>query len=173
MRRMNLILLVLGLTLAACDGKREPLGDSRGNATVRTSSSAVQELTGLTRLPLPEDPTELNAALQRHYPQELIGKRAKSAVLVDVSVDERGLVRNVAVVHRPPTAPATVRAVLVDADPRTGNTVEREFGAEYDEQFGPAAKRALSEVRFLPALRGTTAVPYTVRMTVQFTSPAR
>lgn len=169
MRYARWTLLPAALALAACNEQTERIAGSERNAYV--ASAAVQEQTGLSRLPIPAERGALTAALRRHYPREFIGKRPQTAVLVDISVDERGRVRDVAVVDRPPGAPAMLRAVLTDYDPRTGKDVAREFTTVYDAAFGPAARKAISEVRFLPAIREGKPVPFTLRMTVQFTSP--
>lgn len=155
--------------LFACDDQPERLAGSERDAYV--ASAAAQERTGLSRLPTPAEPGALTAALRRHYPREFIGKRPRTAVLVDISVDERGRVRDVAVVDRPAGAPTTLRAVLTDHDPRTGKDVTREFTTVYDAAFGPAAQEAISEVRFRPAIRQGRPVPFTLRMTVEFSSP--
>lgn len=169
MRYARWTLLPAALALAACDEQPERAAGSGRDTYV--ASAAVQERTGLSRLPIPAEREALTAALRRHYPPELIGKRPRTAVLVDIRVDERGRVRDVAVVDRPAGAPATLRAVLTDYDPRTGKDVTREFTTVYDAAFGPAAQKAISEVRFLPAIREGEPVPFTLRMTVQFTSP--
>jgi hypothetical protein len=61
--------------------------------------------------------------------------------------------------------------VVLQKVPGTRQVVERELNATYDPAFGPAAQAALKEVRFLPAIRHGAPVPYTMRMTVEFTDP--
>lgn len=146
------------------------------NAAVdrQPAPEAARQATGLSHLPVPENRSALFASLRRHYPPALLAKKAHGAVLVDVSIDERGIVREVDVVNRPRTLDPSTHpsVVLVDRDPRTGVTVEREATLSYDPAFGPAARAALREVRFLPALRDGRAVPFTMRMTVSFEPPA-
>jgi outer membrane biosynthesis protein TonB len=136
------------------------------------ASEQMRAATGLSHLPVPADNGAFDASLRRHYPPALLEKKVAGLVLVDLSIDEKGFVRNVDVVDRPARTP-NAGMVLVDKDPRTGVTVEREVVPSYNSAFGPAARAALREVRFEPALKDGQAVPFKMRMTVAFEPPAR
>jgi hypothetical protein len=138
------------------------------------ASSAVRAQTGLSHVPRPRDFAALDERLRQHYPAEFRSTGRRGSVLLDVSVDARGMVSDVEVVTPPADEPAGVRttAVMMETDPRTGLTVERVFEPDYDMAFGPAAQAALRSTRFWPAQRGGRAVAAKVRMTVEFTPPA-
>jgi outer membrane biosynthesis protein TonB len=159
----------LAAVLAACGDSRDPL--PAATADRQPASEQVQQMTGLSHMPRPESVDALNRSLARHYPRELAGVRPRSLVLVDVQLDEQGRVRDVRPVDRPATAPSNVNMVLVDEVPGNNTPVERTYQGTYDSAFGPAARAALQEVRFEPAMRNGRPVPYTLRMTVEFTSP--
>ena len=166
-RRFRLLSAVA--LLAACGDGRDPAPAAGGERP--PASEEVQRSTGLSHMPRPENPAALSRSLARHYPRELAGARRRTLVLVDVQLDERGRVLDVVPVDRPEGVPANVSMVLEDPMPGTGGTVERAYEGTYDIAFGPAARAALREVRFQPALRDGRPVPYTLRMTVEFTSP--
>jgi hypothetical protein len=155
--------------LAACGDSRDPIPAAAADR--QPASEQVQQMTGLSHMPRPESVDALNRSLARHYPLELAGVRPRSLVLVDVQLDEQGRVRDVRPVDRPATAPSNASMVLVDEVPGNNTPVERAHQGTYDATFGPAARAALREVRFQPALRDGRPVPYTLRMTVEFTSP--
>jgi hypothetical protein len=138
----------------------------------RIASPKLQELTGLTHLPLPADDALLGASLRRHYPRDLITQRIRASVLVDVRLDERGIVQDVRAVSPVSLPNSADEHRMVVRERVNGQVVEREVTPTYDFRFGPAAEAALREVRFLPALRDGRAVPHTLRMTVEF-SPSQ
>lgn len=112
----------------------------------------------------------MNRSLEEHFPREFIGVRPSTSVLVDVAIDENGFVKNVTVVDRP--AVTSTKVVLLDRVPGTNTEVARELPTIYDTRFGPAAIAAMKEARFHPARRDGRPVPFTLRMSVEFTSPA-
>lgn len=175
MKRLVRLAILTG-TAAACGGQSDaPATADAAMMQDRPPTSAhVRQLTGLTYLPFPRSQAELARSLARHYPPRFIGLRPRTAVLVDVTVDARGTVRDVAVVDRPSGRPAEqVSMVVLEKAPGTNTEVAREVRTTYDQAFGPAAQAALEDVRFLPAIRDGKPVPYTIRMTVEFTSPSR
>ncbi|MBB4636986.1 hypothetical protein [Longimicrobium terrae] len=163
--------------VAACDGRsgaggREPVAITGKRVSV-PASRALQRATGLTQIPRPRDPGQLTELLDQHYPRTLRDAGRVGAVLLDVRVDETGIVREALPVSPPPLpAGSRIRAVAQVTDPRTGRTVEEELPNDYDMAFAPAAQQALLASRFTPAIRDGQAVPYTVRMTVRFGQPA-
>lgn len=165
---------LLMLSTAGC----EPPGGSGAMAGGAPSRPAASELvsasTGLSHLPLPERPAALAASLRRHYPAALRESGRGASVLVDVRVDETGRVLDVGVVdNRDKVRNGGARMVLLDQVPGSNLRVEREAQVTYDPvRFGAAARAAVREVRFRPALRDGKAVPYTLRMTVTFTPPS-
>lgn len=77
-----------------------------------------------------------------------------------------------AVVNRPALAPRTqIRAIGISRDPKTGARVETVIPEDYDNAFGPAARRVLLRTPFVPAVRGDRPVASTLRMTVRFGAP--
>jgi hypothetical protein len=171
-RHRILALLVLTAAAGGCGSDGDAPADSTGAAAVRPAASAqAREASGLSHLPRPQSFATLQRSLARHYPRELAGVRPTTSVLVDVTLDARGNVKDVAVVDRP-AAPAS-NVVLIDRAPGSNVEVQREAPPTvYDNAFGPAAAAALKEVRFLPALRDGQPVPFTLRMSVEFTAPA-
>lgn len=168
------LLLAAGLAAAACEPPGSPpvAADAAALQPRSAASAHVQKLTGLTHLPVPQSEGALLRSLARHYPRQLVGVRPRTAVLVDVTLDEKGFVRNVAVVDRPPQpAGQQVRMVVLDRPPGSNTEVAHEVTTPYDQAFGPAAQAAIREVRFHPAIREGQAVPHTLRMTVEFISP--
>jgi len=142
--------LLLSGALAACAGK-DPNSAVAGARARPPTSEQMRAATGLSHLPIPADEKAFDESMRRHYPAALLEKRVSGAVLVDLDIDERGVVRNVDVVNRP--ASPDVRMVLVDKDPRTG-AMHREVSPRYDaEAFGSAAQAVMREVRFEPALK--------------------
>lgn len=168
---------MLAGALAACDarsgaGGGEPVAIAGKSAPV-PASRALQRATGLTQIPRPRDPGHLTELLDQHYPRPLRDAGRVGAVLLDVQVDETGMVRGAQPVTPPPLpAGSRIRAVAQVTDPRTGKMVEEELPNDYDMAFAPAAQKALLASRFTPAIRDGQAVPYTVRMTVRFGQPA-
>jgi hypothetical protein len=136
----------------------------------RMTPEALRAMTGVSALPRPADKTALLHAVQRHYPAELRRNGERALVLVDASIDATGHVTSVEVVQSP-IGDAHHRAVLVSRDPVTGNETQRTLAGDgtYDPAFGPAAQAAVREVRFTPAMRDGTAVPFLMRMSVEFT----
>jgi outer membrane biosynthesis protein TonB len=160
--------------LAACGVEREggsTLGPAE-QAADQPASAMVQAELGVTQLPRPRDHAAFTESLRRHYPAEFRAEWRTGAVLLDVTIDPQGSVRGVEVVPTAAGEPdGTHRAVLLDRDPATGRTVERPLQPKYDAAFGPAARAALREVRFTPALRDGQPVTHTLRMTVEFAPP--
>lgn len=166
--------VLLSAAAAGCGPDRDllPAGtDAVAQAARQPASLQAQRATGLSHLPRPLNLDALNRSLARHYPAQFVGLRPQTAVLVDVSLDATGLVRGVEVVDRP-GQPANVRKVMIERPAGSNSDIQREHRTTYDQAFGPAAAAALREVRFHPALREGRPVPYTLRMTVEFTSPA-
>jgi hypothetical protein len=158
---------------AACDQRGAPAGADASALQGRPAvSAAVQEMAGVSHLPVPVNYTDMRRSLARHYPRQFVGVRPRTAVLVDVMVDEKGFVREVAVVDPPSVSPGQVKMVVLDRVPGSNTRVAREVESTYDQSFGPAAQAAIKDVRFRPALRDGKPVPFTLRMTVEFTSPA-
>jgi outer membrane biosynthesis protein TonB len=159
----------LAVALTACAGDDRASAGSSAARDRPAASDQVRAATGLSHIPIPADQEAFNASMLRHYPPALLEKKVSGAVLVDLSIDEKGVVQNVDVVDRPP-AP-DVKLVLIDVDPRPGAPVEREVEPSYDPAFGPAARAAMREVRFEPAFKDGFAVPYKMRMTITFEPP--
>lgn len=172
-------LVVAGLVslVTACSGDRDasaPAGPAKTVAAL-PASRMVKAETGLDRLPQPRDPDALHRSLQRHYPSRFLAEGRRGAVLLDLRIDEQGVVRAVDVVTPPAAASsgtAVTRAVLLDQDAKTGRTIERVVETRHDPAFGPAARAALLGARFSPAVRDGQAVAHTLRMTVEFAPPA-
>lgn len=151
--------------MGGCGSSRDAAATTADVAALRSpASQKAREATGLSHLPRPEHVDALTRSLAAHYPRELIGVRPSTSVLVDVTLDANGIVNDVAVPSQP-SAPGTSIALMYPEG-------TREVKPVYDPAFGPAAVAALKEVRFLPALRDGRAVPFTIRMSVEFTSPA-
>jgi outer membrane biosynthesis protein TonB len=166
-----LAVLAVAVAVSACGNGRDASTTGAAAAAASTPASEQARLaSGLSHLPRPANLEAFNRSLARHYPGELIGVRPSSSVLVDVTVNKNGFVENVAVVDRP--AVTTTRAVLIDRAPGGNAEVTREAAAVYDTRFGPAAIAAVKEARFHPARRDGQPVPFTIRMSVEFTSPA-
>jgi outer membrane biosynthesis protein TonB len=166
------------LVVAGCgDGAAEeertsPLSASKSAVHDRRIASApLQELTGLSHLPSPANDGEIGASLRRHYPRDLLAQQIRGAVLVDIRLDDRGVVQDVHAVSPASRPTSTDEHRLVVRERVNGQVVEREVALTYDARFGPAAEAALRNVRFLPALRDGRAVPFTLRMTVEFSPP--
>jgi outer membrane biosynthesis protein TonB len=136
----------------------------------RLTPDALREMTGVSALPRPVDKTAMLEAVKRHYPVELRGRAERALVLVDASIDANGTITDVEVVQAP-AGDVHHRAVVVTRDPVTGSETQRTLsgGGAYDPAFGPAAQAAVREVRFTPALRDGQAVPFRMRMSVEFT----
>lgn len=172
-----ILLAAFVLATAACEagpGTETPAAPGTGSLdSRRPESDQVQKLAGVSHLPRPENGEALAASMRRHYPSRFIGVRPRTAVLVDIDIDASGIVKNVRVVDRSGMDGADhMRAVVQQKVPGTNQIVEREISSTYDPAFGPAAESALREVRFQPALRDAQRVPFTLRMTVEFTDPA-
>lgn len=162
-------LLCTVLVAAACSEGRPgnardtPLDPSPSSAGRRALSPEVQAHTGLSHLPEPVDQAAFAARLRQHYPAQLRAQGVSGSALVDVHVDAQGRVSAVDVVSRPagPEHP-THRAVLQER----GGTRALELSDR--PEFGGAAQAALRQTLFQPALKDGKAVPYKLRMTVQF-----
>jgi hypothetical protein len=143
------------------DARNDPLSPAPSAAGRRASSPEMRAHTGLSHLPEAADPEAFAASLRRHYPAQLRARGLSGATLVDVHVDAEGRVLDVDVVPRP--ARGTHRAVLQDGG------ISRVMDFTDRPELGPAAQAAIRETRFLPGLKDGKAVPYKLRMTVQFT----
>ncbi len=163
--------LLLLAASSGCGTDRDAPAGATGAVTVRQAApDQAREASGLSHLPKPKSPETFGRILARHYPERYVGVRPSTSVLVDVSLDEHGIVKDVAVVDRPPVV--TSNAVLVDRKAGSSDEVLRAVRPTvYDNAFGAAATAALKEVRFHPARRDGQPVPFTFRMTVEFTSP--
>lgn len=167
-----LAILMIAAATSGCGTDRDaPAGATDAVALREAASDQASKASGLSHLPRPENFNALRRSLARNYPREFIGVRPSTSVLVDVMLDERGFVKDVAVVDRPAQMP-DVQVALIDKVPGSNLEVVREYPTTYDASFGPAAVAALKEVRFHPALRDGRPVPFTLRMSVEFTSPA-
>ena len=157
------------LALSGCTGD---LADTRHRGVMqeRTTPEALRAMTGVSELPRPADRAALLRAIARHYPAELRSRAERALILVDASIDSTGEVTNVEVVQ-PPAGDVHHRAIILSRDPATGKGTQRTLagGGPYDPAFGPAAQAAVREVRFTPAMRDGTAVPFRMRMSVEFT----
>lgn len=156
---MNFSRVIAGIGVvmiaSACAETRPTAGD--GPAT-GASSAAVQQATGLDRLPRPAEVTAFDGVLRRHL-RDLPPTDGDKTVLVDVDVDARGLVTDVRGVRRPDAT--GTRAVLVDDDGSSHELVVAD-----DPAYLPAVQAALRETRFHPAIRDGRPVAFTLRMTV-------
>lgn len=171
--------LPFAAVMIACSACGEQSSDAPGapNSEAlqsrRPVSEQVQQLANVSHLPAPANREAFAATLRRHYPAQFVGVRPRTAVLVDVEINASGIVEDVRVVDRSGMDESGhVQAVLQQKVPGTNQIVEREFNPTYDPAFGPAARAALKEVRFHPAIRNGQPVPFTLRMTVEFTDPA-
>lgn len=157
---------------AAEEERASPLSASKSAVRDRRIASApLQELTGLSHLPSPADDAAIGASLRRHYPRDLLAQRIRGSVLVDIRLDDRGIVQDVHAVPRPSLPSPADEPRMVVRERVNGQIVEREVMLKYDPRFNPAAEAALRNVRVLPALRDGRAVPFTLRMTVEFSPP--
>jgi hypothetical protein len=166
-------LVMTGCGEGAAGGERaSPLSASKSAVQDRRIASAqLQELTGLSHLPSPADDGAIGASLRRHYPRDLLAQRIRGSVLVDIRLDDRGIVQDVQAVQRASLPNRADEHRMVVRERVDGQVVEREVALKYDSRFGPAAEAALRVVRFLPALKDGRAVPFTLRMTVEFSPP--
>lgn len=175
-RIIALGILYSSLVAACTDGSAGNAASPGDRVALQPSSQMAQAQTGLNQLPRPQSTRALNEAMDRHYPAGLRAERRRGSVLVDIDIDREGRVRDV----RPITPISREthpnglahRAVLLEEDPKTGKVVERELDTNYDPAFVPAARSALREVRFSPAIRNGEAVAYTLRMSLDFAAPA-
>ena len=75
-----------------------------------SAPTQLRQLAGVDVLPRLLNAAELAASVERNYPRGLRGTGAAGSVLVDVSIDERGSVTDVAVLPAPQT---DVRAIAL------------------------------------------------------------
>lgn len=178
--RLLTVGFLLSPALAACDGSaagaaRGPVAPGEAVA-LRPSSAMAQAQTGLSQLPRPRDVRAFNNSIDRHYPANLRAERRRGSVLVDITIDERGHVRDVRPVSEDEIANIpngnAHRAVLLQEDPKTGVTTEVVMDTKQDLAFVPAARKALREVTFSPAVRNGEPVAYTLRMSIYFSPPS-
>jgi outer membrane biosynthesis protein TonB len=169
---LTLAAATLVALLAGCADEEAAVSAAAPPKVTTMGSAEILAHAGLSAFPTPADPAALHRSMREHYPAELLDEGRRGSVLVDLALDEQGVVRGVEVVT-PPEPDARMKAVLVEPDPRTGGTRERVVQTRYDAAFGPAARAALKGARFTPALgRDGKPVPYTLRMTVEFAPPA-
>lgn len=137
----------------------------------RMDAAQLRAHFGVDQLPRPSDEQAFTRSLERHRPK---GAHASAGgyVILDVDVDETGVVRDVSVVGMP-GAGSVPMAVRLKRNPATGEMEEHRLHPGTHPEFGPAAQNALREVRFTPALRDGRPVSFTLRMTVHFSPPAR
>ncbi len=128
---------------------------------------ALKAMMGVSEFPKPADRSALPAAVQRHYPATLRERGVTGFVLLDAMIDETGKVTEVDVLPSPDGPPH--QAVLISRDRATGAETRRTLSnGTSDPAFGEAAKAALREVRFIPAMRDGQPVPFRLRMSIQF-----
>lgn len=170
------LLVAAAISLAAgCNADGPAGGPQSAEPAAPVSIAAAADVHNATRFPRPKNSqAELAAIQRRHYPQALLAKGIGGAALVDVTVDERGAVRGVALVDAAPTAGVAPgvqhRVVLRSRPPGSSEVSEREVMPGHDNAaFGPAAVAAVREMRFEPATRDGAAVATTFRMTMAFT----
>lgn len=164
-----LAVLTLSAGITSCGSERQDRVTAADAVRVRApSSEQARAASGLSHLPRPESQEAFRRSLAKHYPNELAGVRPSTFVLLDVSLDANGRVQDVAVVD--PPAVTMSRVALVEGG-SNGDVVHAAPAAVYDAAFGPAAVAALKDVRFHPARRNGQPVAFTMRMSVEFTSP--
>lgn len=128
----------------------------------------LRQMSGVSELPRPADKEAFSRSVQRHYPQGLRARNVGALVLLDVEIDATGAVTGAQAVA-PPTGDPHHRAVLVDRDPVSGQETQRAFaGPVHDPAFASAAEAALLDVQFTPAKRDGQAVPFRMRMSIEF-----
>jgi outer membrane biosynthesis protein TonB len=160
------------VTVAACDWREHAVVATASTEVRAPAPALLQKHFRISHMPRPADGSAFQAAMIRHYPADLLAHRVTGDVLLDVSLDEHGVVRHVAVATPPRTSAGKVhRALLVDRVPGANSTTTREYDPTYDPRFAPAALAAMRETRFLPALRGGRPVPFTFRMSLRFSPP--
>lgn len=123
----------------------------------------LRRMTGVDRLPVFADAEALRRSMARHHPQDLREAGIGGSVLADVRIGAQGGVESVTIVPRP----ANLRAAMVLQE---ADGTERILHPTDDPALGPAAEAALMETRFTPALRDGVPVPFTLRMTVEFSA---
>ena len=149
------------------EGTAQPTGaDRQLVAEQRMTPEQLRRMTGVDRLPAPADRGAFVASISKHYPRAMRSAGVGGSALVDATIDATGSVSAVEVVQRP-FSPRTI-VILRDAD-----GTERRVAPQDDPLFGAAARAALREVRFTPAMRDGQPVEYTMRMTINFDPPAR
>lgn len=132
------------------------------------SPENMRALTGVDQMPRPVDPKAFAASMARHTPP---GLSKGGSVLVDVRIDAEGQVQGVNLLT-PPSLGAKHRAVVVERDRSSGRETQRPMDAsDHDPSLGAAARAALQDVRFTPAMRDGQPVAHTLRMTVRFSPP--
>ena len=165
-----LAVLTLSAAITSCGSERQDRVTAADAVRMRSpASEQARAASGLSHLPRPENSEAFRRSLARHYPRELVGVRPGTSVLVDVSLDANGRVQDVLVVDRPSVT--TSSGALIEGG-SNGEVVRAMPATVYDPAFGPAAVAALKEVRFHPARRKGQTVPFTMRMSVEFTSPS-
>jgi hypothetical protein len=172
MRVGTVFFLVMATWVPSLSGCTDDPSDTRRGGLVheRLTAEGLREMTGVSALPRPVDQTALLRAVARHYPPDLRGRGERALVLVEALIDASGRVTDVEVVQ-PPAGDVHHRAVVVTRDPSTGRETQRTLadGGPHNAAFGPAAQAAVREVRFTPAMRDDQAVPFRMRMSVEFT----
>lgn len=172
--RFVLLLAAVSLT-AGCKGDHVAGGPQSPEPVAPVSNAVASDVNNAHRFPRPAGSQAENAAIQRrHYPQALLARGIGGSALVDVTVDERGVVRGVSLVDQGAAAGGTPgarhRVVLRSRASGSGEVTEREVTTEHDNAaFGRAAVAAVREMRFEPAMRDGAPVAMTFRMTMAFT----
>jgi outer membrane biosynthesis protein TonB len=163
-------LAVVLAVLPACGdggGRSQPtVSDRQLLAEHRMTPDQLRQMTGVDRLPVPADRGAFIASIAKHYPAAMRAAGVGGSALVDATIDAEGNVSAVEVVQRPMSPRTTM--ILRDAA-----GTERRFTPQDDPRFEAAARAALREVRFTPAVRDGQPVAYTMRMTISFDPPAK
>lgn len=178
--RVAVLTVVLPMMTAACGDDTPAAGPESVSVSqssripgVATTSDLAARAVGLSRIPHVKNPERSAAIQRRHYPPALLARGIGGSALVDVSLDERGAVRDV----RPVAIPAETsgsdvrhRAAIRKRVPGSNRVVEREIDLNYDNAaFGAAARATVRDWQYEPAMRDGRPVPFTFRMTVSFT----
>jgi outer membrane biosynthesis protein TonB len=164
--RVGLLSILCACSNDAGSTEGPPIVSSNRSTGHRMTPEQLRQMTGVDRLPVPVDRGALMASVASHYPPPMRSAGVGGSALVDVTIDEQGLVSAVELVQRP-LGPRTIMVL------REANGTERRVAPHDDPAFGAAAQAALRPVRFTPAVRDGRPVPYTMRMTINFDPPAR
>jgi hypothetical protein len=163
------VVLAMGCTDSNDLLRRDEQGPTQlpGSGMHRITPADLRQIAGVDVLPRLLNAPELAESMKRHYPAALRGQGGVGSVLVDVSIDEQG--RVTAVTALP--APTLQAHALKGSRPDLASTPVEAATPSSTAQFGGAARAALGTARFSPAQLDGKPVPFTLRMTVQFSDP--